>query len=105
LLHDDVTIVAMTETPASLDAILASIRARVMSPDDGDTAEMERPVAAPPPLPLTEVEITPGAASMTLDQLIRSLLAPQIQAWLDANMPEIVEKLAREEIKRLTGKL
>jgi hypothetical protein len=42
---------------------------------------------------------------MTLDELMRSMLAPQIKAWLDANMPEIVEKLAREEIKRLTGKL
>jgi hypothetical protein len=95
----------MTESPASLDAILASIRARVMSPDDGETAELEAPLPAPPPVQLSDVEMTPGSASMTLDQLIRSLLAPHIQAWLDTNMPEIVEKLAREEIRRLTGKL
>lgn len=95
----------MTETPASLDAILASIRARVMSPDDGETAEMDMPPPAPPPVPLAEVEVTPSAASMTIDELLRSLLAPQIKAWLDANMPEIVEKLARDEIRRLTGKL
>lgn len=95
----------MTETPASLDAILASIRARVMSPDDGDTEELELPVAAPSTVPLSDVQMTPSATSITLEELIRSLLAPQIQAWLDANMPEIVEKLAREEIRRLTGKL
>jgi hypothetical protein len=95
----------MTETPASLDAILASIRARVMSPDDGDTTELEPPVAPAPTVPLADVQMTASSASMTLDELIRSLLAPHIQAWLDANMPEIVEKLAREEIRRLTGKL
>jgi hypothetical protein len=96
----------MTESPATLDAILASIRARVMAPADGDGPELEdAPPPEPPPVALNEVEITPSAASMTLDDLIRSMLSPHIQAWLNANMPEIVEKLAREEIKRLTGKL
>jgi cell pole-organizing protein PopZ len=28
-----------------------------------------------------------------------------LKAWLDAHMPEIVERLARAEIKRLTGEL
>ncbi|WP_164157362.1 DUF2497 domain-containing protein [Sandarakinorhabdus rubra] len=96
----------MTESPATLDAILASIRARVMSPaDEGDDAPPPVVAEAPPPVPLADVAITPGVASMTLDELIRSLLASHVQAWLDANMPEIVEKLAREEIRRLTGKL
>lgn len=96
----------MTDNPASLDAILASIRARVMSPgDEGEVEELVAPAPAPPPIPFDEVEVTPGAASMTLDQLIRSLLATHIQGWLDTHMPEIVEKLAREEIRRLTGKL
>jgi cell pole-organizing protein PopZ len=105
LLHHGVTNVAMTDSPATLDAILASIRARVMSP--GEDAEEEAPpvVETQPPVPLEDVEMTPSTASMTLDQLIRSLLASHVQAWLDANMPEIVEKLAREEIRRLTGKL
>jgi len=92
----------MSEPPASIDAILASIRARVTGPDD----EPPPPPAAPEPaVALDRVAVTPAAAAMTLDELIRSLLAPQIKAWLDANMPEIVEKLAREEIRRLTGKL
>lgn len=96
----------MTERPATLDAILASIRARVMSPGDDELLEGEAPPAIePPPVPLSDVQMTPVTASMTLDELIRSLLATHIQAWLDANMPEIVEKLARDEIRRLTGKL
>jgi cell pole-organizing protein PopZ len=96
----------MSEPPASIDAILASIRARVTGPDEA--APPPPPAAEPAPepsVPLEQVAVTPAAATMTLDELIRSLLAPQIKAWLDANMPEIVEKLAREEIRRLTGKL
>ncbi len=98
----------MSDTPPALDAILASIRARVMEQNAPDDAEATPAPAAPPPapaVPLSDVVISPGSAGMTLDELMRSMLAPQIQAWLNANMPEIVEKLAREEIKRLTGKL
>ena len=95
----------MTQQPASIDAILASIRARVTGPDDGPAPPPPPEPAAEPAIPLDSVVVTPAAATMTLDELIRSLLAPQIKAWLDAHMPEIVEKLAREEIKRLTGKL
>ena len=94
----------MSEPPASIDAILASIRARVNGPEEAPPPPAPAP-AAEPAVPLDSVAITPAAATMTLDELLRSLLAPQIKAWLDAHMPEIVEKLAREEIKRLTGKL
>jgi cell pole-organizing protein PopZ len=98
----------MSEPPPALDAILASIRARVMEPDDGEDDVPPPAPAAPvvvPSVSLSDVMIPPNSAGMTLDELMRSMLAPQIQAWLNANMPEIVEKLAREEIRRLTGKL
>lgn len=97
----------MSEQPASIDAILASIRARVTGPD-----AIPELTPAPPPedepaevVPLANVTLPPETATMTLDALIRDMLAPHIKAWLDAKMPEIVEKLAREEIRRLTGKL
>jgi hypothetical protein len=98
----------MTESPASLDAILASIRARVMAPAEvglGEDDDPDQLTFDSVQVPIGDVEVTPSAASMTLDELIRSMLARHIQGWLDANMPEIVEKLAREEIRRLTGKL
>ena len=97
----------MSEPPPALDVILASIRARVMKPGNDDTEDSPPPVPAPAPAPVSMANVTLPASStgMTLDELMRSMLAPQIKAWLDANMPEIVEKLAREEIKRLTGKL
>lgn len=94
----------MNEPPASVDAILASIRARLTNPEP----ETPAPIAAAPEpavVPLAAVTIPSETATMTLDTLIRQLLEPQLKAWLDANMPEIVERLAREEIRRLTGKL
>ena len=98
----------MSEPPPALDAILASIRARVMEPDtteDLPPPAATAPAAMAPAVPLSGVMIPAASGGMTLDELMRSMLAPQIQAWLNANMPEIVEKLARDEIKRLTGKL
>ncbi|WP_353217645.1 DUF2497 domain-containing protein [Sandarakinorhabdus sp.] len=93
----------MNEQPASIDAILASIRARVT----GSEAAPE-PVQPPPEpdiMPLAAITLPPDVTAMTLDTLIRQMLGPHIKAWLDAHMPEIVEKIAREEIRRMTGKL
>ena len=98
----------MSEPPPALDAILASIRARVMEPGNDDEGETPPPIAekvTAPPVSLAQVTLPPSSGGITLEELVRSMLAPQIKAWLDANMPEIVEKLAREEIRRLTGKL
>lgn len=98
---------AMSDLPPNIDAILASIRSRIT--EDG---------AAPPPPAAAAAPATPGAdlpvidpgatvmsgSDMTLDGLMRSLLEPMLQRWLDANLPEIVEKIAQGEIKRLTGR-
>jgi cell pole-organizing protein PopZ len=93
----------MSEPPATIDAILASIRARVTGPEA--VPEPAPAVAAPQTVPLANVTLPPTTATITLDALIRDMMGPHITAWLDANLPEIVEKVAREEIRRLTGKL
>lgn len=95
----------MSEPPASIDAILASIRARVIGREVSPEPEPPLPPPAADLQPLETISLPPETATMTLDTLIRQMLGPHIKAWLDAHMPEIVEKLAREEIRRLTGKL
>lgn len=112
----------MAELPPTIDAILASIRARVtgaegdtLAPDsDTDAADAMNDgehaaiAPAPPPVPLAElgrVALPAEVQGMTLDALIRQMMEPMLKAWLDANMPEIVEKLARDEIKRLTSQV
>ena len=37
------------------------------------------------------------------DELVREMLRPLLQAWLDKNLPELVERLVRAEIARVVG--
>lgn len=38
----------------------------------------------------------------TLEALVRDLLKPMLREWLDANLPEIVERTVAREIARIT---
>ncbi|WP_068088155.1 DUF2497 domain-containing protein [Novosphingobium rosa] len=40
----------------------------------------------------------------SLEGLTRDLLRPALSAWLDANLPAMVERLVAEEIARIVGK-
>jgi cell pole-organizing protein PopZ len=40
----------------------------------------------------------------TLEDLVRDTLKPMLKAWLDANLPDIVERLVRAEIERVSRK-
>jgi uncharacterized protein len=42
-----------------------------------------------------------GQANQTLEDLTRELLRPILKSWLDDNLPQIVERIVREEIGRL----
>ena len=84
------------ELPESIDAIMASIRAS-LAEDVAQAGQAVAPVAAPPPVPIPD-------SGITLEELVRSLLTPMLQAWLDAHLPEIVERVTHAEIRRLTGR-
>lgn len=43
-----------------------------------------------------------GAQARTLEDLVRELLRPMLKAWLDINLPPLVERLVRDEIERLS---
>jgi cell pole-organizing protein PopZ len=38
----------------------------------------------------------------TLDDLVQDMLRPMLKAWLDDNLPTIVERLVRTEIERVS---
>ncbi len=42
-----------------------------------------------------------GQSNRTLEDLTRELLLPMLKTWLDANLPQVVERIVREEIGRL----
>ena len=39
--------------------------------------------------------------SRTLEDLVREMLKPMLRAWLDDNLPGLVERLVRAEIERV----
>jgi uncharacterized protein len=48
-------------------------------------------------------ELLLGGADRTLEDIVRDLLRPLLQTWLDEHLPGIVERLVREEIARVVG--
>jgi cell pole-organizing protein PopZ len=48
-------------------------------------------------------ELPLGGADRTLEGIVRDLLRPLLQSWLDEHLPGIVERLVREEIARVVG--
>lgn len=43
-------------------------------------------------------------ADKTLETLVREMLQPMLKQWLDANLPEIVERMVSREIQRITSR-
>jgi hypothetical protein len=50
-----------------------------------------------------EGELLLGGAERTLEDIVRDMLRPLLQTWLDERLPGIVERLVREEIARVVG--
>lgn len=46
-------------------------------------------------------DIALGNGMVTLEQIVREELRPLLKAWLDANLPELVERLVKAELERL----
>ena len=89
---------AVAPEPAVAPGPAATIDERLVS-DWASTAAgaaFARLASAPRP----EREIAPGAAGRALEDVVRDLLRPVLQTWLDEHLPEIVERLVRAEIAR-----
>jgi cell pole-organizing protein PopZ len=82
----------MSVPDQAIHDILASIRQAVSIDEVDDEPAAEAPVV-PAAVPASDV---------TLEALVRSALEPLLKAWLDAHLPEIVERAAQAEITRLT---
>ena len=72
-----------TETISSISESLAAL------------AMMAQPPAAP--------QIV-RSGETSLEGMVRDLLRPELAAWLDKNLPALVEKLVAAEIARIVGK-
>jgi uncharacterized protein len=53
---------------------------------------------------LAGISIDPKAAGNTLDGLVREMLRPMLKDWLDANLPDLVERIVAREVARVIGR-
>ncbi len=95
----------------NLASILDSIRATV----GGDAVPEAEPIAAEPdeaPEPAAvraqaakaAVRKAVPPAQRSVEEFLAELIRPQVETWLAAHLPEIIQKMAADEIARLTGK-
>ena len=62
-------------------------------------AALQQAVRVEPPAP-SEMRVA-RAGGLTLEDIARDEVRGQLKAWLDANLPELVERVVRQEIERL----
>jgi cell pole-organizing protein PopZ len=68
----------------------------------------ERPLMSPAPSAAVDSAFNALAHTVlvqnarTLEDLVREMLQPLLKTWLDDNLPELVERLVRTEIERLS---
>lgn len=53
---------------------------------------------------LSGLTIDPNADANTMDGLVREMLRPMLKDWLDAHLPEMVERLVAREVARISGR-
>jgi cell pole-organizing protein PopZ len=82
----------VAETPAENPAVEAIVSAQTAEASRAPLDTLSKLVVKP------EV---PGAD--TLEGLVREMLKPMLSAWLDRNLPELVESMVAKEIARITG--
>lgn len=52
-----------------------------------------------------ERQLELGNASLTLENIVRETLKPYLKEWLDAHLPEIVERVVRKEVAHIMDRL
>jgi cell pole-organizing protein PopZ len=81
----------------------ASAASPAIPPVSGEAALMSaRTTAAVDMAFNTLARTVPVQNSRTLDDLVREMLKPMLKAWLDDNLPNMVERLVRAEIERVS---
>ena len=48
-------------------------------------------------------ELPMGNKTCTLDDVVREMMSPMVQGWLEQKLPEIVERLVAVELSRVIG--
>jgi uncharacterized protein len=90
--------------PQKSEPTLNPVRERIVSTaTSGAAAAAFAQLGALPRDRRREGELPLGGAEHTLEEIVRGMLRPMLQSWLDEHLPDIVERLVREEIARVVG--
>jgi uncharacterized protein len=83
----------------------------VAAPPEPEPEPQLQAAPSPPPAPeqpvppSTEPSLSPnialGAGDRTLEEIVREMLRPLLQTWLDQNLPPLVERFVQAEIARV----
>jgi cell pole-organizing protein PopZ len=102
---------ADAEVAADVIALAEAIQAKAPAFNGMDEAAQELP-GLPLLSPRTTAAVDTAFNSLThtvlmqnartLEDLVREMLKPMLKAWLDDNLPNIVERLVRAEIERVS---
>ena len=93
-----------SQTDAAIEPRLDPGRERILSAaTSGAAAAAFAQLGVLPRERRREGEMPLGAAERTLEDIVREMLRPLLQGWLDEHLPGIVERLVREEIARVVG--
>lgn len=92
---------ALAEAPAAVEPFLAerAAGARLLAPEAEDAATVSmgnlvRTLA-------TERTLLVHRGGPTIEDIVREELRPLLKQWLDAHLPDLVERLVRAEIERV----
>ncbi|WP_254602027.1 DUF2497 domain-containing protein [Sphingomonas bacterium] len=95
---EDEDVLELGEAPAAAARLFPPV------PDDGLVSGEAAAASRKALSALSGVTIDPDAAADTLDGLVREMLRPMLKQWLDANLPELVERVVAREIARIGGR-
>ena len=62
---------------------------------------LREPARMAPVQPAADPGMMLARGGPTLDEIVRDEIRPLLQAWLDSNLPAMIDRIAREEIARL----
>ena len=71
---------------------------------DAARQSLEALTAAVAPAVAAATVAAPTVAGRTMEDVVLDALRPMLKAWLDTNLPPLVEAMVAKEINRITGK-
>jgi cell pole-organizing protein PopZ len=45
-----------------------------------------------------------GTGAVTIEDIMKEMLRPMLREWLDANLPQVIEKLVQKELDQIARK-